>query len=72
MAVVPGLDPGTHVAPTPPAPETGPTMDGRVKHGHDELGERGLSGRKYAGPSAEAPPGSYTTPGDTIEVLIGR
>jgi short-subunit dehydrogenase len=36
LPVMPGLDPGIHVAPTPPASGTRRTMDGRVKHGPDE------------------------------------
>jgi hypothetical protein len=51
--IVPGLDPGTHVALTPPASETGGEMDGRVKHGHDEAGESEEVGHEPASRCAD-------------------
>jgi hypothetical protein len=57
---MPGLDPGTHVAPTPPAAETHTKMDGRVEHGHGEMGEGGRIGPEddllYADERPSSPP----------------
>jgi len=46
------------IAPTPPASETSPKMDGRVEHGHDETGVGGRMGPEDDPPYADENPNS--------------